>query len=228
MSAFVPGPAVALSNRQFLTGASVTPRYVLPDTVTPSNARITPTAFFEKIKQIVDRKMKNKDPSPTPTPSPSNVRDFIPIPAPTDDEPSEKPNPDTSTVIIPIFSEPVKPAAAAGPRFADLIPKFYNLTTARADFRTYNAGQMATSYDVRHNPDATPTNRRENCNDTFRNMDHYTEELVWARPSWTEEEAANAVGVAIKNVFGNANLFEADMEELSASISCVTTTGDMR
>jgi len=59
-------------------------------------------------------------------------------------------------------------------------------------------------------------------------MDLYTEPLVWARPGWSPSEASNGIAVAIKNVFGNANLFESELAELDYSISCVKKTADMK
>lgn len=111
---------------------------------------------------------------------------------------------------------------------SDGIPKFYNPTTSRAEFRATAKGQNATPFDIRLNPMPVSDNRRVNANGTFRNMDPYTEDLFWARPGWSSDEARVGVRVALKQVLGNANLFESDMKELAYSISCVTQTANMK
>lgn len=109
------------------------------------------------------------------------------------------------------------------------LPKFYNSTTARHLFRADAARKGATAFDVRIGAAGSKSiNERVNDQGTFRNMDPYTDNLVWARPDWSSDEARTAVNVAIRNVFGNANLFESELAELNYSISCVTKTADMR
>lgn len=108
------------------------------------------------------------------------------------------------------------------------LPKFYNPTTGRAEYVADAKGQGDTNFDVRLNPGVVPTNSRQNANDTFRSTDEYTDDLVWARSGWPSDEARVGVQVAIRNVLGNANLFESEMAELAYSISCVTKTANMK
>lgn len=105
------------------------------------------------------------------------------------------------------------------------LPKFYNSDCASAQFRVKNSGQNTSAFDSRI---GKKINERTNDNGSFRNMDLYTDPLVWARPGWGPTEATNGIAVAIKNVFGNANLFESEMAELDYSISCVKKTADVK
>lgn len=111
---------------------------------------------------------------------------------------------------------------------ADGVPKFYNPATARAEFIATAKGHNATAFDVRVGREKNTTNRRINEQGTFRNMDPYTEELVWVRPGWSSDEARTGVRIALRNVLGNANLFESEVAELAYSISCVTKTANMK
>lgn len=109
------------------------------------------------------------------------------------------------------------------------LPKFYNSKTAQYVFSAQAIGQGGTAYDVRVGVSGKrSTNERLNDQQTFRNMDLYTAELIWARPNWDVGEANTAVNMAIKNIMGNANLFESELAELSAPISCAKETGDMK
>lgn len=108
------------------------------------------------------------------------------------------------------------------------LPKFYNPATARAEFRADAKGHNATAYDVRVGRETNTTNRRVNEQGTFRNMDPYTDDLLWARPGWSSDEARVGVRVALRNVLGNANMFESELAELATSISCVTETANMK
>lgn len=110
----------------------------------------------------------------------------------------------------------------------DSLPKFYNPKTSRYEFQANAKGQNATIFDVRVSREKNTTNRRVNEQGTFRNMDPYTEELVWARPGWSSDEAKVAVRIALRNVLGNSNLFESELAELATSISCVTETANMK
>lgn len=112
---------------------------------------------------------------------------------------------------------------------SDKLPKFYNPDTSRAEFIATTHGQNATSYDCRVGSRGVfPGNRRINEQNGFRNMDPYTDDLVWARPGWSSDEARVGVRVALRNVLGNAYLFDSDLEQLDASISCVTETANMK
>lgn len=108
------------------------------------------------------------------------------------------------------------------------LPKFYNPKTGSAEFVATAKGQNATPCDVRLNPSPVTTNVRHNANDTFRNMDEYTDDLVWARSGWSSDEARVGVNVCLRNVLGNANMFESELAELSASISCVYGTANIK
>lgn len=119
---------------------------------------------------------------------------------------------------------PVKPSGTV----ASGMPKFYNPVTARSEFIATAKGHNATAFDVRVGREKNTTNRRVNEQGTFRNMDPYTEELVWARPGWSSDDARTGVRVALRNVLGNANLFDSEVAELAYSISCVTMTANMK
>lgn len=59
-------------------------------------------------------------------------------------------------------------------------------------------------------------------------MDPYTDDLVWARPGWSSQDARVAVRITLRNVLGNAHLFDSEVEELAYSISCVTLNANIK
>lgn len=118
------------------------------------------------------------------------------------------------------------------PNATSQLPKFYNPSTGLYEFNANAKGQNSSAFDSRILSTGTminpSDNRRVNSNDTFRNMDLYTDDLLWARPGWSPEESSTGINVIIRQVFGNANLFESEMSELDYSVSCVRQTANVK
>lgn len=229
MEAFVGVPLS--SARTFVTGGSVPARKIANGKEDTSHGRsvVVPTAQFKlpdfKLPDLPFGKGK-KAPAKPQVAAPL-------IRTPSADGPSTKtkytkPSSTKSPVRVALT---LKEREAAAAQFIasqpKTLPKFYNPTTASAQFQVKNSGQdySTPGFDSRI---GKATNERTNDNGAFRNMDLYTDPLVWARPGWDSTEARDGIAVAIKNVFGNANLFESEMAELDYSISCVTKTADMK
>lgn len=107
--------------------------------------------------------------------------------------------------------------------------KFYNPTSSRYYFRRGAMGQGYTSFDVRVGErGAKSENSRVNDQGTFRNMDLYTEPLVWSKQGWAPAEANVGVRAVYRNILGNAHLFEFDLEALKYSESCVRGNGNVK
>lgn len=96
--------------------------------------------------------------------------------------------------------------------------KFYKPKTARYVFSADSKGHGETAFDVRVG--GPSTNARANTNGTFRNMDVYTSDPVWARPNWSPEDADVAVRTVFRNILGNAYLLEEEVAELATETSC--------
>lgn len=106
--------------------------------------------------------------------------------------------------------------------------KFYNSKTQRYVFKADAKGHGATAFDNRVGGPDAGANARSNENGTFRNMDPYTENPVWARPGWSPAEASTATRAVLRQVLGNAHLVEEEVEELAAEISCFKKTGETK
>ncbi len=207
MDAFIPCGAPLSASRSFLNGRT-------PDAPNSlCSARSTSSKTDERRQTIVAIKIPelpkipflNKKTAPPPKPAPRKKA--------------------TGLKINLAQNDGIETKSGRSGSLVDGLPKFYNPPTARHVFKSKAAGQGATPFDMRVGNHA---NQRVNENSTFRNMDPYTEPTVWARNDWSSDEAKVAVSVAIRNVFGNANLFESELAELADSISCVTKTADMR
>lgn len=212
MSAFVPGAGLPLSSsRVFLAGTNTalsarTKGPSQPATNTDICAINFPKIQLPQLPKFGKGGAKSAPPKPKPAaPGKLNIGG-------------------RSVTQTPKVQKSGPSASALG----DGIPKFYNPTTSRAEFTATAKGQNSTAYDLRIGSSVFPTNRRINENGTFRNMDPYTDDLVWCRPGWSSDEARVGVRVALRNVLGNANLFESEVEELTYSISCVTDNANMK
>lgn len=223
MATFVPGPGLSLSSsRRFLTGATASPsrKHAKDEIIDTSIVNIKlptlPKINLPKLPSIpLPGGKKNATPPPPPVkpkqPAEANVKVKVGGREVKLSDP------------IPVAGKPTESALASG------IPKFYNPKTSRYEFSANAKGQNATPFDIRYGErGAKPTNRRINVQGTFRNMDPYTEELIWARPGWSSDEAAVAVRVALRNTLGGSNVFESELAELAASISCVTETANVK
>lgn len=154
-------------------------------------------------------------------------------------QPSEKKAPSAASVAVKLPSVAKSKAApsvssdsAASPPVVatsnGVDVKFYNSKTQRYVFKADAKGHGATSFDIRvGGPDAS-TNARANANGSFRNMDPYTENPVWARPSWSPSEAAAATRGVLRQVLGNAHLVDEEVAELASEISCYKNTGETK
>lgn len=154
---------------------------------------------------------KKKETATPPPPPPKPVAKEIKIGDSVVDRSVKKPVPKTSETA-----------------FTDGLPKFYVPKTSRYEFKANAKGQNATPFDVRVGVETNTLNMRINENQTFRNTDPYTPDLVWARPGWSSDEARVGVRIALRNVLGNANLFASDMAQIATSISCVYETANMK
>eukprot|EP00186_Timspurckia_oligopyrenoides_P004314 CAMPEP_0182448894 /NCGR_PEP_ID=MMETSP1172-20130603/30517_1 /TAXON_ID=708627 /ORGANISM="Timspurckia oligopyrenoides, Strain CCMP3278" /LENGTH=486 /DNA_ID=CAMNT_0024645937 /DNA_START=44 /DNA_END=1504 /DNA_ORIENTATION=- len=94
------------------------------------------------------------------------------------------------------------------------------------EFQRKLAGQGATAFDRRIGVDGLRKLNNDRVNDiqTFRNMDEYTNELAWAR----KDNRKSIVPVIYKQVFGNAYLFESDLECFSTAESTFLVTGNVK
>lgn len=215
MSAFVPAPGLSLSSsRVFVSGSNTTlsskpSRRSEPRIDTEISALKLPALKLPSLPDLLSVFKRGTAPPP---------------PAP------KAPDLNIGGQFVK-GTGPKKPAAASVTQQNSLaggLPKFYKPATARAEFIANAKGHNATAMDVRVGREKNTTNRRINEQGTFRNMDPYTDELVWARPGWSSDEARVGVRVALRNVLGNANLFESEIAELAFPISCVTETADMK
>ncbi|PXF45458.1 Phycobilisome 27.9 kDa linker polypeptide, phycoerythrin-associated, rod [Gracilariopsis chorda] len=219
MSAFVPGPGLSLSsNRVFFTGSTATlsrrpTRVVQTPAITETSAIKLPK--LPKLPSLPDLPFGRKKPAST-------------TPPPTEQKPVLKVGGKSVEASKPEETEKTAVKRSLPKKTVSKLPKFYNPPTARYEFAANAKGQNATAFDVRVGRETNTTNRRINEQGTLRNMDPYTDDLLWARPGWSSDEARVGVRVAIKKVFGNANLFDSDLAELATSISCVTETADMK
>jgi hypothetical protein len=118
-------------------------------------------------------------------------------------------------------AKPSRPTASA---FSSV--KFYNPATARYVFSADSKGHGSTEFDVR--VDCPSANARANVNNTFRNMDAYTSDLIWARPGWSPAEAEVAVRAVLRNVLGNAYVLEEELASLASEISCYKQTAETK
>jgi Phycobilisome Linker polypeptide len=134
-----------------------------------------------------------------------------------------------SSIKLPTISEAAKKAptlsGGAGkstvPARAVVAPsaevKFCNPKTARYVFQADSKGHGETAFDLRvGGPSAKG---RANANGTFRNMDLYTSDPVWARPNWSPEDADVAVRTVFRNILGNSYLLEEEVAGLATEIS---------
>lgn len=103
--------------------------------------------------------------------------------------------------------------------------KFYNPKTARAVYSADAKGHGATAFDSRVSGPDAGTNARANKNSTFRNMDPFTSDPVWARPDWSPADADVATRAVFRNVLGNAYIMEEEVAGLATEISCYKKTG---
>lgn len=217
MNAFIPCGAPLSKSRDFVTGGlpvsarTSHPRVSGPTVPTETSALKLPNVNLPKLPDLPFA--KKKAPPAAPAAPAVVAKKEAPV-----------------TLLIGGQKIVANAVDASKSVLSDGLPKFYNPGTASHVFQSKAAGQGATAFDVRRRVTgfATPINARVNDQETFRNMDLYTDNLVWARPDWSSDEARVAVKVAIRNVFGNANLFESELAELAYSISCVTKTADMR
>lgn len=222
MSAFVPAAGLPLSSsRVFVSGTSNTlsskpSRRSESRIDTEISALKLPSVKLPSLPDLGSLLPGKKKTSTTPPPP-------APKPAATELRVGDS---QVKRVKAPDSFATAPPAQKTG--LAQGLPKFYNPATARAEFIASAKGHNATAFDVRVGREKNTTNRRINEQGTFRNMDPYTEELVWARPGWSSDEARVGVRTALRNVLGNANLFESELAELAFPISCVTKTADMK
>ncbi|KAI0563040.1 Phycobilisome linker [Gracilaria domingensis] len=209
MSAFVPGLSLS-SNRVFFTGSNAQLDRRSPR---PTESLPCPQISAIKLPSLPSFGKKKTEPK---APEPVKTIKVGETSVSRDTTVSPKQAPTITKRDVP---------KADGPRE---VPKFYNPTTARYEFSADAKGQNATAFDVRVGCETNTTNRRINEQGGFRNMDPYTDDLFWAKPGWSSDEARVGVRLAIKQVFGNANLFESEMAELAFPISCVTQTADIK
>lgn len=106
--------------------------------------------------------------------------------------------------------------------------KFYNSKTQSYVFKADAKGHGATAFDSRVGGAEGGTNSRGNANGTFRNMDPYTSNPVWARPGWSASEASTVTRAVLRQVLGNAHLVEEEVAELAAEVSCFKKTGETK
>lgn len=226
MSAFVPGAGLPLSSsRVFVSGANAIGTNLTPRRTQSANDASTSTEISAiKIPSLPNLpKLPNLPNLPNPLKGKKKAPPAAPAPP--------KPAPVAEKLNIggrSVAPAPPKPQSAGKGALADGIPKFYNPSTSRAEFRATAKGQNSTPFDRRIGNYKLSNNRRVNEQDTFRNMDPYTDDLLWARPGWSSDEARVGVRTAFKNILGNAHLFDSELAELSSSISCVTETSNMK
>lgn len=132
----------------------------------------------------------------------------------------------TGAVSAEAMKAPSAPRTASAVVEASAGVKFYNPKTAAYNFRADSKGHGATAFDSRAGvaSAAAGTNARANENGTFRNMNPYTDNPVWARPNWSPEDADVAVRTVFRNVLGNAYVVDEEVAELAAEISCFKET----
>lgn len=227
MAAFVPGAGLPLSSsRIFVAGSSTIQirERTLPDNAPPSREisaiKLPKFPDLPKLPELPN--VSNPFAKQTPPP---------PKPGTTKAPAAKAPAAPTQLSVGGRSVKAVERVARATAEsmLSDGIPKFYKPATARAEFRSTAKGQNETPFDIRMiSGQPTAGNARVNEQGTFRNMDVYTDDIVWARPGWSSDEARVAINVAIRNIFGNANLFESELAELSSSISCVTENANMK
>lgn len=151
----------------------------------------------------------NKPAAASPAPTPAT---FAPVPTPAATAPASA-------------KSASSPKGNAVPKGVNTSVKFYSSKTAGYVFRADAKGHGNTAFDSRVGGPDAGTNARANANSTFRNMDSYTSNPVWARAEWSPSEADVATRAVFRNVLGNAHIVEEEVAELATEISCFKETG---